>query len=277
MASVRQLLEGAADLPGASARLDAEVLLCHCLGKPRSYLYGWAEAEVEFEQGQQYLQLLRARRCGRPVAHLTGRREFWSLSLAVNEHTLIPRSDTETLVQWALELQLPKHSVIADLGTGSGAIALALATERPEWRVLATELSDQALQVAAANAARLQLRNVTALRCNWLQGFAPAQFDLLISNPPYIASEDAHLGAGDLRFEPTTALCAGVDGLEALRCIVAQAPRALRSAGWLLLEHGYDQADAVQSLLREAGFEAVASRRDLAGQQRASGGRWRAQ
>lgn len=277
MASVRQLLDSAADLPGASARLDAEVLLCHCLGKSRSYLYGWPEAEVEQGQGQHYLDLLRARRKGHPVAHLTGTREFWSLSLAVNEHTLIPRSDTETLVQWALELPLPAHSSVADLGTGSGAIALALATERPEWQLLATDFSAGALQVANANAVQLQVHNISLVRCSWLAALATAQFDLLVSNPPYIASGDSHLREGDLRFEPETALCAGKDGLEALRVIVNQAPLALRSGGWLLLEHGYDQADAVQALLIDAGFEAVASRRDLAGQYRASGGRWRAQ
>jgi release factor glutamine methyltransferase len=277
VASVRQLLEAAGDLSGDSARRDAEVLLCHCLGKSRSYLYGWPEAEVELDQGQRYLELLRARRRGHPVAHLTGAREFWSLSLAVNEHTLIPRSDTETLVEWALELPLPGRSVVADLGTGSGAIALALATERPDWRVLATDMSAAALAMAAANAARLQLPGIDLLRCDWLAALAAAQFDLLISNPPYIASGDAHLSEGDLRFEPATALCSGVDGLEDLRSIVAQAPFALRGGAWLLLEHGHDQADAVRSLLCEAGFKAVTSRCDLAGQVRASGGRWRAQ
>ncbi|MCZ6831156.1 MAG: peptide chain release factor N(5)-glutamine methyltransferase [Gammaproteobacteria bacterium] len=276
MVSVRQLLAAAVDLPGDSARLESEVLLCHCLGKPRSYLYGWPEAEVEPGQSQRYLELLRARRQGRPLAHLTGEREFWSLSLQVNEHTLIPRPDTETLVQWALELPLPERATVADLGTGSGAIALALATERPGWEVLALDYSAEALQVAGSNAAQLQLHNVTLLRCNWLAGLAGEQFDLLVSNPPYIASGDVHLSEGDLRFEPASALRAGVDGLDALRIIVAQAPAALRAGGWLLLEHGYDQAEAVQTLLRDAGFEAVTSRVDLAGQVRASGGQCRA-
>ena len=246
--------------------------LWHCLGKPRSYLFGWPEAEVEFSHSRRYQELLQARRQGRPLAHLTGQREFWSLSLQVNQHTLIPRPDTETLVQWALELPLPEASKVADLGTGSGAIALALATERPAWDVLASDLSHEALRIARSNTARLQIQNISLLQCSWLSGLAAATFDLLVSNPPYIADGDSQLSEGDLRFEPASALRAGADGLDALRAIIAQAPAVLRPGGWLLLEHGYDQADAVRSLLQDAGFHALASRVDLAGHDRVSGG-----
>jgi release factor glutamine methyltransferase len=206
------------------------------------------------------------------VAHLTGEREFWSLPLQVNEHTLIPRPDTETLVQWALELPLAGARTVADLGTGSGAVALALASERPDWSVLATDFSAQSLQVAASNRARLKLYNVALLRCDWLSALGAARFDLLVSNPPYIAEGDAHLTEGDLRFEPASALRSGPDGLDALRSIIAGAPAVLRPGGWLLLEHGYDQADAVRKLLVEAGFAGVMSRSDLAGHSRVSGG-----
>jgi len=276
MASVRQLLADACDLPGDSAQLEAEVLLCHCLDKPRSYVYGWPEAEVEPSLVGRYQQLLQARRQGRPLAHLTGEREFWSLSLQVNKHTLIPRPDTETLVQWALELPLPQASAAADLGTGSGAIALALASERPAWDVLATDISRPALAVASANKARLKAGNVKLLRCSWLAALGGEHFDLLVSNPPYIAEGDSHLSEGDLRFEPAFALRSGADGLDALRTIISQAPAALRPGGWLLLEHGYEQASSVQTLLRDAGFEAVSSRVDLAGHRRVSGGQHRA-
>ena len=277
MASIRQLLADASGLPGDGARLEAEILLCHCLGKPRSYVYGWPEAEVESGQCEHFRKLLKARREGRPLAYLTGEREFWSLALQVNEHTLIPRPDTETLVQWALELPLPESSTVADLGTGSGAIALALATERPRWQLIASDLSADALQVARCNRERLQLRNVRLVQGHWLTAMATQQFDMVVSNPPYIASDDEHLHRGDLRFEPGSALRAGVDGLDALRIIVVQATTAVLPGGWLLLEHGYNQGEAVRALLREAGYDAVESRRDLAGQVRVSGGQRRAE
>lgn len=276
MASVRQLLADAADLPGDSARLDAELLLCHCLGKSRSYLYAWPEAEVDAAPSQRFRELLQARRAGQPIAHLTGEREFWSLRLQVDEHTLIPRPDTETLVQWALDLSLPEDSLVLDAGTGSGAIALALASERKQWQILASDASYRALQMAALNREQLGLGNVTLLQAHWLSALGAAGFDLVVSNPPYIASGDNHLGLGDLRFEPPQALQSGVDGLDALGEIIQQAPAILRSGGWLLLEHGFDQADAVQALLCAAGFGAVSSRVDLGGQRRVSGGQYNA-
>jgi len=277
MASVRQLLADASDLPGDSARLDAELLLCHCLGKPRSYVYAWPEADVEEVPSQQYRKLVQARREGRPLAHLTGQREFWSLDLEVNEHTLIPRPDTETLVQWALDLSLPEDSLVLDAGTGSGAIALALANERVQWQVLASDTSGPALRIAARNRQQLGLGNVTFLQAHWLSALGAVDFDLVVSNPPYIPIGDKHLECGDLRFEPPRALQSGVDGLDALREIIQQAPAILRTRGWLLLEHGFDQADAVQALLRDAGFGAVSSRLDLGGHRRVSGGQYNAE
>jgi release factor glutamine methyltransferase len=273
MPEIRELL-AAATLSGDSARLEAELLLCHCLQQSRSYLYTWPEKMIDGELCAAYEALLAARRTGTPVAYLTGLREFWSLPLQVDERTLIPRPETETLVEWALKLPLPKNTRVVDLGTGSGAIALALASERPHWQLLATDISDDALAVAGLNARRLGLGNIEFLCSDWEQSLVPGSFQLMVSNPPYIALADPHLGQGDVRFEPAAALRSGVDGLDALRRIIATAPEYLSRGGWLLLEHGYDQAEPVRRLLQSAGFKAVASRPDLAGIDRISGGRW---
>lgn len=276
MVTVRELLHSGADLPSDSARRDSEILLCHSLGKSRTWLYTWPEHAVAPECAQRFNELLAQRRAGVPVAYLIGEREFWSLSLAVNSATLIPRPETETLVAWVLELVLPVDARVLDLGTGSGAIALAVAVERPLWQVTALDSSADALQVARANADTLGLQRVSLLQSDWFQGVAGQRFDALLANPPYIDGDDPHLARDDVRFEPRSALVAAQQGLADLRHLVAGAPAYLCSGGWLLLEHGFEQADAVRQMLAAAGFDNISTRRDVAGQERITGGQWHA-
>lgn len=277
MPTVKELLRATDVLPEDSARRDTEVLLCHCLGKPRSWLYTWPDATVEEPALSMFNALQDARLSGQPIAYLTGEREFWSLTLKVNSHTLIPRPETETLVEWALALDLPSQARVADLGTGSGAIALALASERPDWRVLAVESSESALAVARENTQALGLTRVELLRSSWFERIEQQDFDLIVSNPPYVKEGDPHLLQGDLRFEPTSALVAEQGGFADLHAIVTGSCEYLREGGWLLLEHGYEQAAALRDLLVENGFSCVESRRDLAGHERVTGGCWRAE
>lgn len=272
MATVRELLRRAENLPGDNPRRDGEVLLAHCLGRDRVWLYTWPDFVPEAADRDRFEQLLAQRGRGFPVAYLTGRREFWSLDLAVNPHTLIPRPETETLVQWALELVLPDTATVLDLGTGSGAIALALASERPRWRITGVDASESALAVARENGRRVGLARVRFLRSDWYCATRGERFHLIVSNPPYVAAGDRHLREGDLRFEPVAALVAGEDGLAALAAIIGGAGDHLQPGGWLLLEHGFDQAAAVREMLHCAGFAGLATRQDLAGQDRVSGG-----
>jgi release factor glutamine methyltransferase len=277
MATVAELLAAGGDLPGEAPRRDAEVLLCHCLDKPRSYLYAWPDAAVEDVAAERYLALLAARRRGEPIAYLTGRREFWSLPLRVTRDTLIPRPDTETLVAWALALPLPPAARVLDLGTGSGAIALALASERAGWTVTAIDRSAAALAVAAENGRALGLDNAGFLQSDWFSALAGRRYHLVVSNPPYIDPQDSHLGRGDLRFEPRLALVAEGQGLAAIEQIAAAAPAHLEPGGWLLLEHGCEQGEAVRSLLARLGLVDIETRCDLAGLERVSGGRTHAE
>jgi len=272
MATVRELLRAGECLPDGSGRLDAEILLSHCLGKPRAWLYTWPEQPVSDGCARRFRELLARRGEGHPVAYLTGVREFWSLPLAVSAATLIPRPETELLVAWALELALPAAAHVLDLGTGSGAIALALASERPRWRVTGVDASEAALQVARANARQLALERVVLETSNWYDGIGGRRFDLLLANPPYIDGADEHLARGDVRFEPRAALVAPQGGLADLALLATGAPGHLRDRGWILLEHGFEQAAAVREMLREAGFSAVTTRRDLAGHERVTGG-----
>ena len=274
MATIQSLLDSA-DLPASpTARLDAELLLAAVLGKPRSYLRTWPEHEPGAEQLAAFAVLLERRRAGEPVAYILGHQGFWSLDLEVAPHTLIPRPDTELLVETALQLAPATPQRVLDLGTGSGAIALALASERCGWQVIGVDRIAEAVALAERNRQRLKLGNAEFRQSSWFDGLAGERFGLILSNPPYIAADDRHLGEGDVRFEPLSALVAGVDGLDDIRQIIAQAPRHLQAGGWLLLEHGYDQAEAVRELLAAAGFTAVDSRRDLGGHQRISLGRW---
>ncbi|MCR4538154.1 peptide chain release factor N(5)-glutamine methyltransferase [Pseudomonas sp. 18.1.10] len=264
----------AADLPDSpTARLDAELLLAAALGKPRSYLHTWPEKIVSSEDALTFASYLQRRRGGEPVAYILGQQGFWKLDLEVAPHTLIPRPDTELLVEAALELLPATPTQVLDLGTGSGAIALALASERPAWKVTAVDRVLEAVALAERNRQRLHLNNVTVLNSHWFSALQGHTYDLVISNPPYIADNDPHLVAGDVRFEPASALVAGRDGLDDLRHIIQEAPQHLNAAGWLLLEHGYDQAAAVRDLLLGAGFDEVHSRIDLGGHERITLGR----
>jgi len=274
------LVEAATRLVAAgspSARLDAEVLLCHVLGVERTWLYTWGDRPAEAAAARRFRELVARREAGKPVAYLTGEREFWGLALATDPSTLIPRPDTETLVEAALALAPATRGRLLDLGSGSGAIALAFASERPGWRVLGLELRPEAVALARHNAARHALTNAEFRESDWFSALAAGataeRFDLIVSNPPYIAAYDPHLAEGDVRFEPRSALVAGDAGLADLRHLVARAREHLRPAGWLLLEHGFRQAAAVRQALLAAGYAEVASRRDLGGHERISLGR----
>ncbi|WP_433886140.1 peptide chain release factor N(5)-glutamine methyltransferase [Pseudomonas vranovensis] len=273
MTIIASLLRGA-ELPDSpTARLDIELLLAAAIGKSRSYLHTWPERIVSSEAALTFADYLQRRRAGEPVAYILGQQGFWNLDLEVAPHTLIPRPETELLVETALQL-LPASAVkLLDLGTGTGAIALALASERPLWQVTAVDRVLEAVALAERNRQRLQLNNVNVRSSHWFDALAGERFDLIISNPPYIAAADPHLVAGDVRFEPSSALVSGEDGLDDLRCIVSQAPAHLLPAGWLLLEHGYDQAAAVRELLARHDFEQIESRLDLNGHERITLGR----
>jgi release factor glutamine methyltransferase len=258
---------------GADAGGEAEILLAHVLGKSRTYLHTWPERVLTSDEQTGFEALLERRARGEPVAYLVGTRGFWSLDLAVTVDTLIPRPETELLVEQALARIPPDADwAIADLGTGSGAIALALAHERPHCRVVATDRSAAALAVARGNAERLGIANVCFREGAWYAPLAGERFHVIVSNPPYIAEDDPHLDQGDLRYEPQTALAAGPDGLDDLRLIVGGAAAHLWPGGWLLLEHGYDQGEAVRGLLCEHGFLDVHSVRDVPGHERVSAG-----
>jgi release factor glutamine methyltransferase len=258
-----------------SATADIELLLCYCIQKPRSYLRAWPEAVLSPAIEQQFLQLLSRRQQGEPIAYLIGERGFWTLDLQVSPATLIPRPETELLVEIVLSrLQSAVKARVLDLGTGTGAIALALASERADWQLLASDVSEEAVLLAEANRAALGLDNVSIQQSDWFTAIAPGRFDAIVSNPPYIDPQDPHLHRGDIRFEPRSALVADNQGMADIEKIVAKAPNYLADAGWLLFEHGYDQGDKARALLAAAGFQQVFTEQDLAGQDRVSGGRW---
>ena len=258
----------------SSARIEIQCLLQHVLNVPRAWLLAHSEHYPNETEQSHYHELLQRRLRGEPVAYLLGEREFFGLMFKVTPSTLIPRPETELLVELVLP-RIPQQGLcrVLDLGTGSGAIALALAHARPDIEVLGCDASTTALAVAHVNAQQLAIANAAFIHSDWFEAFTAQKFNIIVSNPPYIAAGDPHLARGDVRFEPISALVSGGDGLHDIRHIVAHAPNYLEPGGWLLLEHGYDQAAQVRELLQQTGFDEVFSACDLAGIERVSGGR----
>lgn len=267
------LAEATLRLPGDEARAESEILLAEVLGQRRAWLYAHADQAVDDSARRAFSAAVERRRLGLPVAYITGHQEFWSLPLAVSGATLIPRPETELLVELALQ-RLPSQATVRvlDLGTGTGAVALAIAHERPRALVTAIELDPATLAVARGNATRLGLERVRFLEGDWFSAVADERFDLVLGNPPYIADDDPHLSQGDLRFEPQLALSSGRDGLVAIRAIVAGSRAHLVDGGWLLLEHGLEQGEAVRELMLASGLSEVATFADLEHRDRVSGG-----
>jgi release factor glutamine methyltransferase len=261
-----------------SALLDAEVILCHVLNKPRSHLRAWPENNLSTEQQTQFSALISQRMQGTPVAYLTETREFWSRDFKVSPDVLIPRPDTELLIELSLELlnNKPKARII-DLGTGSGIIAITLAAERPDIDVIASDISPQAIAIAKQNASFLKTPLVQFIQSSWFNSIPDSKFELIISNPPYIASNDIHLSQGDVRFEPIGALVADDSGLKDIKNIVDNARHYLTQNGTLLIEHGFDQQEAVQAIFTQFNYCQVQTHPDLSGNPRVTTAQWNAQ
>ncbi len=277
MATIAELLSQSKQLQSVSdsAALDVELLLCFCLDKGRSHLRAWPDAKVSSEHARQFFQLLGRRIDGEPIAYIIGERGFWSLDLQVNSSTLIPRPETELLVEKTLDLLADvARADILDLGTGTGAIALALASEKSSWHIVASDFQPGAVALAETNTTKHSLDNVTVIQSDWFDNIGDQSFDVIVSNPPYIDPDDKHLDSGDVRFEPRSALVAENHGLADLEHIASHASAYLKDQGWLLLEHGYDQSDAVQALLRQAGLRKVFTEQDLSGWGRLTGGQF---
>lgn len=278
MINIRKALEQALQqlaVLDTDPRLEAEILLSHLLNKNRAYLYAHTEEIISPEQLKNYNALIASRASGIPIAYLTGYRDFWSLSLKVNSHTLIPRHETELLVELALELLGDQQNIsILDLGTGSGAIALALAKERTDWKISACDSSTEALKVARDNATRLSLSNVTFYHSDWFSALPTKKYHAIISNPPYINEHDPHLNQGDTRFEPRSALVSSQEGFADLQYIIQHGYDYLLPNGLLLLEHGYDQKIYLSAILNRLGYKNVRCWQDIQGHDRVSGG-WR--
>ena len=246
-----------------SAKLDAQVLLLNILQKPRSYLFTWPEKQLTDQQYQAFQHACERRLQGEPVSHITGCREFWSLQLEVNPTTLIPRPDTETLVELALECEVPKNAKVLDLGTGTGAIALALGSEMPTRDITAVDRIDDAVALAKRNQQRLAINNVTVEQSNWFSALKNKKFDLIVTNPPYIEHDDVHLYQGDVRFEPLSALVADDAGMADIKQIITQSRDYLHASGYLLIEHGFEQSAAVRHIFNQMAFINVSTVKDL--------------
>jgi release factor glutamine methyltransferase len=277
--TIRQTLRGACyqlALIAEDPSLEAEILLGHVLQQPRSYLHSWSERILDEDLNRQYTECL-ARRCNRePIAYITGMREFWSLDLFVTRDTLIPRPETELLVESVLELYSDANLSIkvADLGTGSGAIGLALAHERPTWHIIATDVSQKALQIARKNVQRLELNNVYFYQGNWCSALPCSDFEVIVSNPPYIGEAEWENYREELEFEPRSALVSNLDGLEAICTISQSAKYYLKSGGHVLVEHGFLQGAAVRKIFAAAGYSQIHSVRDLSGRERVTTGQY---
>lgn len=267
-----------AELGIDSARIDAQVLLCHVLGKSRTYLFTWSDKYLTEDEQQAFEKAVARREHGEPVAYIVGVREFWSLPLKVSTSTLIPRPDTERLVELALEKMGTGAGKGLDLGTGTGAIALALASERPDYQMLGVDLQPEAKQLATDNASSLNLDNAQFLQGSWFEPIAEGEkFDIIVSNPPYIDETDPHLSQGDVRFEPDSALVADENGLADLRFISDKAREYLQPNAWLLMEHGHDQGEATREILLGLGYEQVSTEQDYAGVDRVTLGQFKGQ
>ena len=276
--TIANLLRRSSDLElvSESAALEIELLLSHVIKKDRIWLKTWPDFQLKDEQVLFFNQLFDRRLQGEPLAFILGFKGFWTLDYAVNSHTLIPRPETELLVEMALRLELDDNSKVIDLGTGTGAIALALASERPNWQIDATDSVHEALELAEFNRNTFGLTNVNIFYSDWFDSVSrrdsASSYDLIVSNPPYIEQNDPHLQQGDVRFEPSSALVAGLDGLDALRIIIEQAPMYLSPNGWLLVEHGYDQGNSVRRLFDLTGFKQIKTHADLNLQDRVTAG-----
>lgn len=263
------------DTSSDSAILDAELLLAFVLGKSRTYLRTWPEHELTPLQSEHFKYLLQLRHEGQPVSYLIGYREFWSREFSVTPSVLIPRPETELLVESALnKIPVNQPQTVLDLGTGSGAIGITLAAERPEIKVTATDICNNALKVARSNAERLEVYNISFQQSDWFQDLKPKLYNLIVSNPPYIAPDDPHLQQGDVRFEPEVALISNAHGLADINLIVDTARQYLTVGGWIFFEHGYNQQQQVQSILQRAGYQAINTQKDLAGQPRVTSAQW---
>ena len=275
--TLEQAIAAGADLLASSsesAKLDAQVLLLHILQKPRSYLFTWPEHVLSNEQQSQFNVFLQRRLKGEPVAHITGLREFWSLSLEVNATTLIPRPDTETLVECALNMAMPDTAKVLDLGTGTGAIALALGSEMPSWQIVAVDRVTEAVALANKNKQRLGINNVHVKQSNWFSALQGERFNLIVTNPPYIEQDDIHLNQGDVRFEPLSALVADDAGMSDIKQIITQSRDYLLSSGYLLIEHGFEQAEAVRHLFKEMAFINIKTVKDFGNNDRVTLAQW---
>lgn len=256
-----------------SPSLDSRILLAHCLDCTHTYLMTWPEKEVTPQGISTFKSLVAQRKVGHPIAHLTGKRAFWTLDLAVNASTLIPRPETELLVETALSLPLPTHPKVLDLGTGTGAIALALASENPNWQVIGVDKQIDAVQLAIQNGEQANISNASFKQSDWFSAVNAEKFDVIVSNPPYVETSSPYLTCGDVRFEPASALTSGDDGLDDIRLIISKAKHFLEVNGWILLEHGFEQGADVRKLLESHQFFEVTTLHDLNGQPRVTMGR----